>query len=72
MPSVARSEIYEANPAGMVIRILEMRGYAFAKDQVERTPAEKLKMTPMIERVFEIQKAILDERNAARENEGDE
>lgn len=57
LPSHARREL-EDEDAELVFTILELRGYANAKAHVDAaTKQSDLKMTPAIQRVFEIELA---------------
>lgn len=61
LPSAAVRELDEGD-IDLIRTILEMRSYAHAKGQVDRaTKQSDLKMTPAIQRVFEIEKAAIDE-----------
>ena len=56
-PSEALEELLDGD-ADLVFAILEMRGHARAKAEVDATPRKSaLTMTPAIKRVFEIEAA---------------
>jgi len=70
---------WEQAPSGLHWTILEMRAYVQAKDAVDRDRKDKgkhkapLDVTPMIRRVWEIEKAIGAEKRArAQERQSDD
>lgn len=54
-------------PAALTLEIMELRAYARAKAELEAAQKEEdVPRTPMVERVWEVQHALLQRRNASR------
>lgn len=48
---------------GLVLDIIDLRGYARTRDMVERSkPGDDIEMTPMVEQVFAVQHALMQRR----------